>query len=175
MLGAERSVPNHRGELTMFTNRFRDAALALAGAALIATSLMSSAALAAPSESQPSPSSAETFAAKPNLDLPRADGVINLNKIELRGGKPKYTFRVVNRGPDRASFKVTVEAGYRDCYNCDIKGDRVEETVTLNSGTAKEYQVECMQSAQVCESAVGNVVVVGVDPYDGNNVDVITH
>jgi hypothetical protein len=159
----------------MFANRIRNAALTLAGAALIGTSLMSSVAVAAPAEGQPSPAHAETVAAKQKVDLPRADGSVILTKIELRGGKPKYTFTATNHGPEQARFKVKVEAAYRDCYNCDVKVDRVEETVTLNSGTAKEYQVECEQSAQVCEYAVGWLDVVGLDSYERNNTAVITH
>ena len=159
----------------MFANQIRNAALALAGAALVATSLMSSVAEAAPSERQPSPASAGTVAAQPKVDIPRADASILLTKIEVVG-MPKYTFTVANNGPERASVKVKVSATYRECNNCDQKLDRIEETVTLNAHTMKEYQVECKATmVTLCQSAFGEVTVVGVDPYPNNNNHYIAH
>lgn len=159
----------------MFSNRIRNAALALAGAALIATSLVTSVAVAAPSESQPSPAHAETVAAQPKVNVPRADASIMLVTMDLNYGRPKYKFVATNHGPDQARFKVKVEAGWRDCQGCDPQHDRIEETVTLNSGTAKDYFVECKGQAWTCSGAVGFVDVVGIDPYPGNNTDYILH
>jgi hypothetical protein len=159
----------------MFAHRIRNAALALAGAVLIATSLMTSAAAAAPAESRPSPSSAETIAAQPKVDIPRADGSVILTKIEL-AGLPKYTFTVANNGPERAAFKVDVSATYRECNNCDTKSDRIQETVTLNANTMKEYQVECKATmVTLCQNAYGEVKVTGVDPYPNNNFNFVVH
>ncbi|HZO31058.1 MAG TPA: hypothetical protein VFH48_34250 [Chloroflexota bacterium] len=159
----------------MFVNRIRTAALALAGVALIATSLMSSVALAAPAESQPSPARTETVAAQPKVDIPRADGSIILSKIELVG-MPKYTFTVANSGPERASFKILVDAAYRECNGCDLKSDRIEETVTLSANSSKEYQVACKATMiTLCQSVFGEVKVVGVDPYPNNNMLYIAH
>ena|SRR5215207_642277 len=158
----------------MFANRIHNAALALAGAALIATTLISTV-MAAPAEGQPSPAGTEIVEATSNINIPRADGSILLTKIDL-SGKPKYTFTVANAGPERAAFKVKVEAAYRGCNSCNIEVDRVEETVTLNANTWKEYQVECKGSnVSLCESALGQVNVVGVDPYPSNNMHYISH
>jgi hypothetical protein len=158
----------------VFLTSIRTAGLALAGAALIVTSFISTAA-AAPAEGQPSPADAETVAATSNINIPRADGSILLTKIDL-SGKPKYTFTVANAGPERAAFKVKVEAAYRGCNTCDIEVDRVEETVTLNANTSKEYQVECKgANVSLCESAFGQVNVVGVDPYPSNNMHYVSH
>jgi hypothetical protein len=159
----------------MFAKRFPNAALALAGAALVATSLMSSVAMAAPSESQTSPASTGTVAAQPKVDIPRADASILLTKIELVG-MPKYTFTVANNGPERAAFKVDVSATYRECNNCDTKSDRIQETVTLNANTMKEYQVECKATmVTLCQNAYGEVKVTGVDPYPNNNFNFVVH
>ena len=159
----------------MITNRFRTATLALAGAALIATSLMSSAAMAAPSESRPTSADAETVAAKPHIDIPKADMSVILSKMTVVG-MPKYTFTVRNHGPERASVKVKIMAAYYDCNNCDIKSDKVEETVTMNANTSREYQVECKSTMiTLCSSAYGEVKVTGVDPDLDDNIFYLPH
>jgi hypothetical protein len=159
----------------MFANRIRNAALALAGAALIATSLMSSVAVAAPADSLPLPASAETVAVQPVVNLPRADADVSLSKIEL-SGLPKYTYTVANHGPEAAGFKVKIVASYRNCSGCDIQQDRIEETVTFNPNTSKEYHVECKADMVLhCLNVYGEAKVVGLDPYSNNNIDYVVH
>jgi hypothetical protein len=159
----------------IFAARARQRALAVAGSALVATTLMATVAAAAPAERQPAPADAESVAVQPVVNLPRADAYIDLYKIEL-SGLPKYHFSVENHGPERASFKVKVQATWRECSGCDFQEDKVEETVTLASGTGKEYQVECKATmVQRCENGYGEVKVVGLDPNEDNNVAYIVH
>ena len=158
----------------MFAHRIRITGLALAGAALIVTSFISTAA-AAPAESRPAPANAQTVAAQPKVDIPSADASVIVSKIELVG-KPKYTFTVANHGPERAAIQVDVSAAYRECNNCDRKLDQIKETVTLNANTMKEYQVACKATmVTLCQSAYGEVKVVGVDPYLNNNMHYVVH
>ena len=78
--------------------------------------------------------------------------------------------------PERAAIQVDVSAAYRECNNCDRKLDQIKETVTLNANTSKEYQVECKSNMiTLCESAFGQLKVVGVDPYPNNNVHYLPH
>jgi len=143
---------------------------------------MTTAAAAAPADSQPFPADAETVAVQPTIDLPRADGeVIYVNydsygSVEWPG--TTFTYVVVNHGPERAAFEFHPYVTYKECQNCATKMVTKKQTVTLDSGANASVTIAapCHPSAQnrPCLATGAELKTRGLDPNLSNNTDSVS-
>jgi hypothetical protein len=156
----------------MFASRFRKATLSLAGAALVATSLMTSIAAAAPADSLPSSADVDsTVAAKPYIKLPLAD--LSVTPLGLTHDATfqnvEYRFRVANNGPDRLTFRVEKKALW--AYNGQPNGTQDQSAINYvrSGGESFEVVVHCALSgdpSHYCNGA--DVKVTPVNGLDNN-------
>ena len=154
----------------MIASRIRNAALALAGASLLTTSLMSPFTAAA----APITASAESASDLPIIKLARADIQVQpLNKTGV-GSKVGYRFRVTNAGPDNIKYHVTTRAYFHDPASSHMQSQDFETDLTLANGASTTLAVTCDSPGNVCYS--GHLFVdkvYGIDPDTSNNLRVI--
>ena len=163
----------------MFTHRIRKAALVLAGAAILATSLTTTIALAAP-ESPAVPAVSERiehFENKITLPpkLPRADLVVTSLGFTADATiqNVEYRFRITNNGPDKMTFKYDGKALW--AYDGNPNGYQYGPSghATRSSGESIDLVVPCHLSgdpSHYCASGELTVEpVFGVDTDPGNN------
>jgi hypothetical protein len=161
----------------MFAYRIRNVALALAGAALIATSLTSSVAAAGPAGSQPWSAAAETVAAKPKVDLPRADGEIFFVNYSVTGAPHNrhtwFTYVIENNGPERAAFKYEMYVTYLECATCTSQIHTLDGHLTLDSGARENLMIagfcEPNEPGNPCLGSGAKITTLGLDPNQSNN------
>jgi hypothetical protein len=155
----------------MFTTRVRKTALSLAGAAIVATSLMTSIAAAAPVESLPLPPAAESVAAKPRIDIPVAD--LSVTPLSLSHDAAyqnvHYRFRIANNGPDRMTFKYQMKAYWLASGQPNGTQDGGTYTVTKNSGEYIDVDMFCQIGGDPSHTCgAGEVTVTSINSLDNN-------
>src|SRR5687768_7204765 len=147
----------------MIATRIRKATLALAGAALLSTSLMAPFTAAAAPISQPV---IETQAIK----LARADIKVQPWNMTGTGGQVTYRFRVTNDGPDDIRYHVQTRAYFHDPASSHMQSHDFETDLNLASGASTTLAVVCNSPGNVCYSGHLNVnKVYGIDPNMNNN------
>jgi hypothetical protein len=145
--------------------RLHRTALALAGAAIVASSLMTTgAAAAAPASSLPLAAGPETVAViNRDLNLPVTDAKIYLSNVQnMGGGKIYFGGGIVNAGPKTATLRLTVTAVKAD--GTTTKDSK--QFTNLAPNDPEGYGVLCEPDAQgrPCIGATFKVEVVnGLD------------
>jgi hypothetical protein len=153
----------------MFAIRIPNAALALAGAALVATTLMTTIASAAPAESLPRPADGEAVAADLQLDWPHADIAV----VALSQSGPVYsqefTFRVTNFGPEAAYVHMR-KIAVMTAGNGNSSPKISTHGRVLQPGQSEVVKVHCEPpDGGKCFGAEVSTMFRGTDPYPGNN------
>jgi hypothetical protein len=156
----------------MFRIQLRRVTLALAGGLLVASSLMSSIAAAAPADSLPLPSGIEANSAKkPHIDLPVAD--LSVTPLGLTADATfqhvHYRFRITNNGPDRMTFQYHLWANWIAYGQPNGTQDGGTYTETRNPGESLDVEMYCQiggDPSHYCGS--GEATVSPVNSLDSN-------
>jgi hypothetical protein len=157
----------------MFITRFRNAALALAGALIVTTTLMTPVAAAAPAVSLTAPASAETRGIQHDFNLSRADIKVQGLNVTGSGGSVTYTFRVTNDGPDPMSFRMRTTSYARPAGSSQMIPTDRTLIGALQKGAHQDVTVTC-STAHICYSAHLFVDHVnGIDTDMTNNLKVL--
>ena len=130
----------------MFAVRLRNAFLALAGAAIIASTLMTGVASADATDNVPLPNGGPGVTPKPHFTLPVTD--IEVKRIAQGGsGAPGErafaTFRVKNIGSDAMTFDVTSSWSKRRIADDTYYPVTNKETVSMQPGQSKDVTMSC--------------------------------
>ena len=151
--------------------RFQRTALALAGAVLVATSLRSSVAAAAPMAP-----AAETVSARPKLPVPVTDVSVHFDGAWGDSGDPQggrtYAFTVTNHGPNDAQVHIEKTLYRKSCDDvaapsCHVGMDHTAETQFIKSGGSHISIISCYYSH--CGPVMKAVVEHTLDLNQGNN------
>jgi hypothetical protein len=142
-------------------HRIRRAALALAGGAIVATSLMTSVAAAAPAEA-------------PIIKIPRADLAVTPLSLSHDAAYQNvhYRFRITNNGPAASTFKYHMFAKWTAYGQPNGTQDGGTQTVTKNPGESFDVDMYCQISGDghACGGGVVELTPVNtLDPNTGNN------
>jgi hypothetical protein len=159
----------------MFKTRVRNAALSLAGAAIVATSLLATVAAAAPIDSLSQPPAIEGVAAKPRIDIPVADLSVTPIGLSHDAGYQQvhYRFRITNNGPDKMKFTYHKQAYWLASGQPNGTQDGGTYTETRNPGDSLDVEMFCQiggDPSHTCGSADVQVTPVNsLDTNAGNN------
>ncbi len=129
----------------MFATRFRNAALAFAGALVVATTLMTGVAAAAPVPAA-NTASAEAASAQPKLDPRVADlQVIRTDQggTGALGQRAWASFLVKNNGPHSMTFNLSTSVTKRLMINDSYSKVVTNNTMSLASGASKPIDLKC--------------------------------
>jgi hypothetical protein len=160
----------------MFISRVRKATLSLAGAAIVATSLLTTVAAAAPADSLLQPVASESVAAKPRIDIPVAD--LSVAPLSLSADATfqhvHYRFRIANNGPDKMTFKYQMKAYWSASGQPNGTQDGGTYTVSKNPGETLDVDMFCQIEGDPSHTCNGGEVKVtpinSLDSNTGNNV-----
>jgi hypothetical protein len=161
----------------MLSPRIRSAALAVAGAAMIAISLMTSVAAAAPADSVPlAPAGDGVMARKPRIDLPLTDVVVTSMGFtaDATVQNVEYKFRITNNGPDRIKFRYEKKAYWAASGQFNGYQDQAMVDVDKQPGELVDVTVNCHLMGDPSHYCAGAQVKItplnGLDTNLGNNV-----
>jgi hypothetical protein len=168
----------------VFSARFHNAALAFAGALVVATTLMTTAASASSESSPPveadvvtiplANTSTESVSGLPILDLPRTDVRVEglWAQTNPQNGHVTYLFRVKNEGPDGIKFNVKTRSYYHYVGDSKMYDIEKNQEMTLFNGQHEDVSVIC-NNGHVCHSAHLWVDrLIGFDTDTSNNLAV---
>ena len=142
-------------------HQIRRAALALAGGAIVATSLMTSVAAAAPAEA-------------PIIKIPAAD--LSVTRLSLSHDAAyqnvDYRFRITNNGPSKMTFRYHIFAYWAAYGQPNGTQDGGTYTVTMNPGDTLDKTMSCHISGDghTCNGGQVDLTLINsLDPNMSNN------
>jgi hypothetical protein len=151
----------------MFRIQMQRAALALAGAVLVASSLMSSIAAAAPISSA-DPEGVQIIKGPKVMAV--ADGEVKYVIASFHGDHVNYIFRVKNHGPDAVIIKLHMyESHWVDHPGGIVNTSAAHSTLTLQPGQEIDDGIPSVCAGNNCQGANAYIDVVGADSNTGNN------
>jgi hypothetical protein len=157
--------------LRIQAHRLHRSLVALTGAAIVATTLMTSvAAAAAPDEGLEAPVSSEIVAIKRKLHFPLADLSVTPLSLSHDAGfhDVHYRFRITNNGPEAISFKYEMKAYWQAYGQPNGTQDGGVHTATRGPGGSIDVDMHCTINGEGHNCNGADIKVSPTNGFDTN-------